>query len=181
MVFFTSEQTGFDIPSLMREYGATVWTSIEDVPSYALDGISVDVLDRVDGIVLDIANHSPNFHYLLAQSIVLQKPTLCLYPESSPPRDILKHLYRKNIPKTIHKVPYTESSIRDIIRQFVTSVQPAQRRTKETPNIKFTLRLTESLDEYLAWLSDNYNINKAEYIRKLIEQQRDNDSNYRNA
>ena len=90
---------------------------------------------------------------------------------------MLMHLSKKTIPKCIYTKAYSPQSIEDCIMRFVNVLRPKD-LPEEIPNIKFTLRLTKTLDHYLDWLAKERCINKAEFIRELIAKQLSDDDRY---
>lgn len=177
MTIFLLNPSKSRIAELLNQPSIRVWADINDVPSYAQSGSILSALERVDAIVLEITQTDPDVQYMLAQAIISQKPTLCLYSKNQEPRDMLSHLSKKTIPKCIVVKCYTPSGLPEVVNRFVESlntVSPAE----EIPNIKFTLRLTTTLDKYLEWLMRERHINKAEYMRDLIKKQMDQDEKY---
>lgn len=166
-----------DITGVLQQRNIRIWSSINDVPTAVVGHSTLSMLERVDAVILELSEVSPNAQYILAQAIILQKPTLCLYPKQKPPRDLLNHLVHRNIPKMITTRAYTTVTVQDILANFLESLQPSI--CQEIPNIKFTLRLTPSLERYLQWLTDQKQINKAEFIRDLLKKQLESDQEYK--
>lgn len=177
MTIFLLNPSVAPIQELLNQPSLRVWADMNDVPTYALSGTTLGALERVDAIVLEITQTNPDVQYILAQAIILQKPTLCLYAKNQEPREMLSHLSKKTIPKCITVKCYSQSTLQEVVNKFIESVEPTA-PTEEIPNIKFTLRLTATLDKYLEWLARERNINKAEYMRSLIKKQMDQDEKY---
>lgn len=176
MIIYVGTTITPQINDSVRKFGATVWTN-QDAELLG-NAIALNGLAKVDAVVLDIASSSSDLHYILAQCIILQKPTLCLYDKKSVPREIVNHLTKPNVPKTIVVKSYSISNLATTIKQFISSVDE-QFLVEEVPNIKFTLRLTQSLDAYLQWLATVKQINKAAYLRQLMKREMDQDSEYK--
>ena len=49
---------------------------------------------------------------------------------------------------------------------------------KETPTIKFTLRITPRIERFLHWKTHNTKVSKADFLRELIERLIDQDEDY---
>lgn len=177
MTVFVLNRSSMRIRELIEQPSIRVWSSINDVPSYALAGVTLGALERVDAIVLEITESDPDVQYVLAQAIILQKPTMCVYAKNREPREMLTQLAKKTIPKCIHTKSYTGITLQPVLQKFIQSIQP-EYSIDEIPNIKFTLRLTKTLDNYLAWLARERNLNKAEYMRGLIQKELDQDDTY---
>ncbi len=164
-----------DIASLLREANVHVWSRMN--PGSDVTGFAWNALERVDAIILELAYPSDELHYVLAQSIVLHRPTLCLYPKNREPRELLQHLQKPSVPKTMVSRAYTSTSISEVLNKFLQSIDHNV-KLEETPNIKFTLRLTPALDHYLNWLAQYRGVNKADYLRKLLKEDADKNSDY---
>lgn len=166
-----------DIASVLHEAEVKVWTDMTHLPDAALSGFSLNALERVDGIILEISYPADELHYILAQAIVLQRPTLCLYPKNREPREMLLHLQKPTVPKSVIARSYTSTNLKDVLGKFLQSIDRTV-KLEDTPNIKFTLRLTPALEHYLDWLSQYQGINKADYIRRLIKEDADKNADY---
>ncbi|MBI2415197.1 MAG: hypothetical protein HYV33_00860 [Candidatus Kerfeldbacteria bacterium] len=177
MIVYVLNTSDTDIAQLVRTTGTTVWTSVQDAPRHALEGLTLNALERVNAIILEIAHPADELYYILAQAIILQKPTLCLYPKNKEPREVLQHLSKRTIPASVTKRPYTTATIEETVRKFLNAVDysiPAS----DIPNIKFTLRLTTTMERYLDWLAQERQLNKAEYLRAMLKRELDNDDTY---
>ena len=177
MIVFVSQYNAPLITSIVKRDGVTVWSSIDDVPKSENNGFGFNALERVHAMILDISQPDPNVQYLLAQAIVQHKPTLCIYSKANVPRDIINYLSQKNIPASIKHKSYTSSSLEHVLEQFLQSTNTTL-SSNETPSIKFTLRLTPTLDRYMKWLVDHRQANKAEYMRRLLTKAMKEDEEY---
>lgn len=177
MVVFLLNRGPMDIANLLRQAKITVWTSIKDMPTHARGDYAFNALERVDAIVLEIGRPAPELQFILAQAIVLRRPTLCLYTKSDEPHEILKHLTGHHVPKSIHIKSYTRANLDAIINKFLKSIDQSI-HLEDIPKIKFTLRLTEGLEHYLDWLAAQNQINKADYIRQLLRADSEQNENY---
>lgn len=177
MIVFLLNNASVDLSTLLRQANITVWTSIQDVPVQTRNDFSFNALERVDAVILDIGQPSAELQFILAQAIVLRRPTLCLYTKGKEPQHIVQHLTQHHIPKTITLKAYTRVNIDCVIDKFLKSIDHSV-QLEDTPKIKFTLRLTPGLEHYLAWLSDHKQINKADHIRNLIRTDADGNEDY---
>lgn len=166
-----------DIATLLRQANITVWTSIKDMPTQARNEYSFNALECVDAIVLEIGHSVPELQFILAQAIVLRRPTLCLYTKNNEPREILNHLTGHHVPKTITLKPYTRANLDDIVNKFLKTIDQSV-QLQDTHNIKFTVRLTEGLEHYLEWVASQKQINKADYLRQLLREDSERNENY---
>lgn len=168
MIIFVFDPTT-NITSLLQQANITIW-HYQKVGMVSYQEFASNTLQRVHGLILEITEPTPELHYLLAQAVILNKPTLCLYRKNRPPRDILNHLHKRNIPPSLITKNYTVATMDLVIQNFLHSMDVKITLT-ETPTIKFTLRLTPTIEQYLEWLAKQHpaQANKAEYIRALLK------------
>lgn len=177
MTVFVLNKASIDIAGLLRKANLSVWTSIQDVPASIMSNFSFNALSQVDAIILEIGHLSDELQFILAQAIILRKPTLCLYPKNKEPRDIMQMLSKSTVPKSIVTRCYTTTNIDQTIDKFLRSFDKTI-RLEQIPNIKFTVRLTPALEHYLEWLAKQDHINKADYIRQLLKKSADDNGTY---
>lgn len=164
-----------DLSTMLKAAKVNVWSRL--TPGSDVSGFAWNALERVDAIIIELAYPSDELHYVLAQSIVLQRPTLCLYPKNRQPHDMLAHLNKPSVPKTVIVRAYSSTNVREVLDKFLHSLDRTVSLV-ETPNIKFTLRLTPAIEHYLSWLAQYRKINKADYIRQLIKDDTDKNAEY---
>lgn len=177
MIIFVFDHTT-NVSNLLQQTNITIW-HYQTAGMVSYQEFASNTLQRVHGLILEITEPTPELHYLLAQAVILNKPTLCLYRKNKPPRDILSHLHKQNIPSRIVTKNYTVSTLEVVVQSFLQSIDTKITLT-ETPTIKFTLRLTPTIEQYLEWLAKQQpaNANKAEYIRALLKRAALQDSEY---
>ncbi|EKD75928.1 MAG: hypothetical protein ACD_43C00275G0005 [uncultured bacterium] len=177
MTVFLLNHGPVDIATMLRQANLRVWTSIADVPVQTRQVFNFNALESVNAMILEIGHPTPELQYILAQAVVLRRPTLCLYTKDKEPRDILNQLNSAHLPKCMNFKTYTRATVDIVIHRFLNSLDKTI-HLEDTPNIKFTLRLTPGIDDYLQWLARQKKINKAEHIRKLIREDSEKDDNY---
>lgn len=162
---------------LVKSAGITLWEKVEDVDLVSLTHSGLGLLEKVDGIILEVTEPSDQLNYILAQAILQQKPTLCLYQKNKEPRYLLSHLKRKGVPKGIEIKAYSEGTLNGLIDKFLKGLGDIS-EVNEKPQIKFTLRITDKIEKYLDYKSKQGKVNKAEYLRQLIEKEIDKDDGF---
>ena len=177
MITFLLNKAPTDLASILRQANVTVWTTMSELPAQAIGNFAWNALERVDAIVLEIAYPTDELNFILAQAIVLQKPTLCLFPKHREPHVMLNHLHKPNVPKSVITKCYTATTINEILAKFLQSIDRSV-SIAENPTIKFTLRLTPAIDHYLNWLAHYKQLNKADYIRKLLKDDAEQNADY---
>ena len=78
----------------------------------------------------------------------------------------------------LHIVFYTDSSLEKNILDALAKIEGVA--INEVPSIKFTLRITPSLERYLQWKSQETGLSKADFLRDFLQKEViDKDSQYR--
>src|SRR3989339_431522 len=128
-------------------------------------------LDEVDLLILEITHPTPDLHFILAQAILADKPTLCVYAKNQSPHTLLSYIKRRPAPRAIKTFSYTEKSLPGGLQHFLELHDKSLRKTDDLASIKFTLRLTPRIDRYLDVCTEKHHKTKADYIRDLLEEE----------
>lgn len=134
------------------------------------------LLDVMDGIVIEGSTPDPEVGYLLAYAIAQKKPTLFLSERGSTGRQILRYLDERKVPKVCQIRNYTAKTIPWLLTEFMKTID--SRDIKEIPRIKFTLRITPTIDEYLDWKTQNTKLKKADFLREEIDRLIEKDAEF---
>ena len=65
-----------------------------------------------------------------------------------------------------------------ILEKYRKTLEAGDKPKKNRPRIKFTLRITDDLEQYLNYKTINTKTSKAEYVRKMLEDKMKNDQEY---
>lgn len=128
-------------------------------------------LDQVDVLIIEITKPNQDIQFILAQAILAQKPTLCVYGKNQPPRELLAYIKRKSLPRPVRTFSYTESTIVKALEEYIRSLDPDAQDHDNLPTVKFTLRLSPRIERYLLWYTKQHGISKADYLRELLERE----------
>ncbi len=134
------------------------------------------LLDQVDAIVLEGSTSDMQVGYLLAYAISTGKPCLYLY-ERKGSAQLFRHLKLTQIPKTVTAVRYNRATVVGAVHSFLRTVSGVEIR--EAPRIKFTLRITKTIEQYLAFRTANTAFTKADWLRGEIERLMREDPKFR--
>lgn len=134
------------------------------------------LLEQVDAIVLEGSTSDAQVGYLLAYAITTGKPCLYLY-ERRGQAQLFRHLKPAQIPRTVTATRYTRADLAGTIHRFLATVSGVEIR--ESPRIKFTLRITKTIEQYLAFKTANTNLTKADWLRGEIERLMREDPKFR--
>ncbi len=129
-------------------------------------------------IVIEATQPTPAVHFLLAQAILLHKPTLCLYKKNRPPRALLAFIRRQKAPRIVRSLSYTADTLIDGVDKFFELHHPHHPIADHLPTMKFTIRLTPALDRYLEWASAKYRLPKADFLRDVLTRTALHDQDY---
>ncbi|MEK7540498.1 MAG: hypothetical protein AAB558_04600 [Patescibacteria group bacterium] len=167
------ERAQVEIVSTHSLYGETL-----PVERSLFDGKAFESLAPVDMLILEITEGNPDVNYLLAQAVLQQKPTLCLYKKNREPRDLLNYLIKRGTPKCITTHAYSENSLANFVDRFLAATTLLPGHMEDTPSIKFTLRLTPQVDRYLEYKSKKVNRTKADLLRDWLRLRMDEDEEF---
>lgn len=132
------------------------------------------LLERMDAFIIEGTTSDPQVGFLLAQAMAQRKPALYLYQRGTVPQ-VFSHLTQRELPKFIHVVAYDHHVDQDV-RQFLRSIEGV--KIREVPRLKFTLRITGTIEEYLHYKTHNTKLAKADYLREQLEVMMANDEQW---
>ena len=184
------QQKRYDkITGCLKKLGCVVFTNLTDPEEYTqgfskkelekIDQSGKVLLEYVDGIVIESSVPSTEIGYLIAFALSHAKPILYLTEHGSSLNKELESLGKdKNITKNLKIRYYDILSLEKNISDFVEIISGGK-ELKEIPSIKFTLRITPSLEKYLDWKSKKMSQTKAEFLRNLLNDIKKGDRGYR--
>lgn len=157
------------VTAVLERTGATVWTR-ESATGDALGGRTrQSPLERVRAIVIEGTKPDPEVGYLLAYAIAQKKPALLLTLKGHVRQSPLETFGKSHsIPKTLQQALYLPITAEKALLPFLERLDAIP--FLQVPSIKFTLRITEDIEEYLHWKTHNTKISKADYLRKAIQE-----------
>jgi len=136
----------------------------------------VPLMDRMDAFIIEGSTSDPEIGFLIAHAMALKKPTLYLYRRGMIPQ-VFSHLTQTELPKFIKVVSYTETNLSKAVLGFLTTIEGLA--VREIPHLKFTLRLTDSMDEYLHHRTHNTKQTKADFLRDELKRLMDADDDWK--
>lgn len=119
-----------------------------------------------DAAILELQHGDAAVGYLLALAVSQQLPTLCLVARGSllpEPLAAIRSDARCN--RLVRLEHYVPERVGQTVERFVTEVLG---RGYERASIKFTFRLTPSLDRYLGWRAKQARSDKATFLRRFL-------------
>lgn len=184
-VFIFDEQTDGRIQHLVEQSQIEVIAPHllygESLPAQRplFDGKTFESLAMIDLLILEITEANPDVNFLLAQAVLQQKPTLCLYRKNREPRDLLNYLIKRGTPKCITTHAYSDKSLSNFVERFLVANTNLPSPFEDIPSIKFTLRLTPQVDRYLEWKAKRLNRSKADILRDWLRLKMDEDFDFK--
>lgn len=133
------------------------------------------LLDQMDALVINGTESDEHAGYLVAYAITTKKPMLFLYTRGVVPQ-LFKHLTAKAIPRWIEVVAYTDKNLEPTVERFLGGLTGV--KIKEVPRIKFTLRITRSIERFLTFKTHNTKLTKADWLREEIEKKMESDEDW---
>lgn len=180
MVFIYDTKTNGEIERLCKEAGLDVLTpeGLRKKPKRTV-GDNQFFLEQVDLLIMEITQPERDATFLLAQAILLNKPMLCLYTKNKAPRALLDVIKHKVAPRPVKTLSYTDATLLDGVQRFLDTLLQVDLDRNDIPSIKFTLRLSPRIDDYLNWYSQQHSITKADYLRALLTRLAKQNKDYR--
>ncbi len=152
-------------PTLLQSCAASLRTiGAEPVPAVAERTASLPA--GVCGVIIEASHTDAAAGFVLAVAVQKQLPTLCLVPKGvSLPEPLASVRADPSCNRSLKLVRYEPGQLRRIVEQFAATCTG---RGPEQPTIKFTLRLTPSLDSYLTWRASRDRTEKAQFLRRYL-------------
>jgi len=142
----------------------------------AHEATATPLLDAMQAIIVEGSTTDPQTGYLLAYAFAEKRPLLYLYTRGESAPEVLRFMKMKDLPKHIMVATYTTESIERVVRTFLE--QLGNIKVREIPRLKFTLRLTSAMDEYLDFKTRNTKVTKADFLREKIDRLIEEDTDF---
>ncbi len=157
--------------SALQQKGATIYSNVEGMAQ------SVNLPKDLDAVVVLDEGIPSDTAYVVALSIARGKPILYLLKRGlSWPVEIQKLSESRELKKLIKLASFTPRKLSAIINEFLDQNHYKIKKYE----IKFTLRLNTELEQYVKWKSKKSKLDKAAFVRKLIENMKKEDEDYNN-
>lgn len=163
---YLNNQDAKDIMVYLKKAGADIVSNLSPTGERSAGDRS---LDKVDAFVFQGDRLDTKASYLIALVLAQNKEVLCLFPQGAKLDTSLKDLEADSkLAKKIHIELYKEDSLKEKILDFLKIIDNDSIRNLF--NIKYTLRISGKIADYLNWKADQENIKKADWIRDQIQQ-----------
>lgn len=163
------------IAKYLRQVGATM---INENSSKKIVGNFESSMEKVDALVIYGLSLDAQAGYWLAWAIAKNKDVLCLLPAGVKIDAALERLQQdqrsgKNL--RIEHFQGQEALLK--VANFLEAL--GQENLQEVYNIKYTLRLSRKINEFLEWKNKESGVDKATWLRQQIQNLMDQDANFK--
>jgi predicted HicB family RNase H-like nuclease len=132
---------------------------------------------KVDALLILAKNLDTQAAYLLALVLAQNRPVLCLLPKGVKIDATLENLSQQaNFAKKLQISFYASNDLKTQLISWLQTLDQANLRNLF--NIKYTLRLSGKISDYLNWKANNVKMSGADWLRQLIQENMDNDTAY---
>lgn len=121
---------------------------------------------QADLVVVEVSNKSFGVGQEIALAVASNKPVIALYNSSKEP-----HILRDAGTELILLTKYNETNIKSVLKQ-------ALDYSSEQQDIRFNFFISPTLIQYLDWVSKTKRVPRSVYLRKLIEEDMQNNEDY---
>ncbi len=136
-------------------------------------------LGKMHGVIIEGSQFASELGYILALALSHRRPLLYLQPQTLPMQEMLERVLEehRNNPLIFLEHYQTQEELQKRTEDFLSQIEVPTK--KERSNIKFTLRISRSMDNYLNWKSKNERLTKANFLRKkILDPMREKDVEY---
>lgn len=136
--------------------------------------VAVQPLEKVNALIVQAKKLDAQSGYLIALALTQNKHVLCLLPQNTRLDASMDEL--KNNSKYLSIQFYDEKNLPDKIFDFLKFFDKSS--FNDVVNIKYTLRLSSRISDYLDWKSKTENMPKADWLRDKIKDMMKLDKEY---
>ncbi|MBI4121808.1 MAG: hypothetical protein HY461_00595 [Parcubacteria group bacterium] len=134
-----------------------------------------------DAALLGAGGSDAQSTYLIALTLAKQKPVIYLLAKGRRLHPSVDHLLTDESCKNLVRiVTYTAATLEHDVARAIAAIE--DKELDELPSIKFTLRITSSMERYLQWKSKQTGMSKADFLRQRIQKEIiEKDTEYRDS
>lgn len=134
-------------------------------------------LSKIDALIIQASSLDAQAGYLIALALAQSKNVLCLLPEGKTPDSTLRSLKAdKSFTKKLYIEFYKTDNLTEKVSQFLQLLD--KHDMKELFNIKYTLRISRKINDYLNWKAKKVNMRKADWLRERVRELMKSDKEY---
>lgn len=164
---YLTDQNGKHLDQMLSDLGAH---KVERAEDGSLD------FSKIEAVIVNGNEDMVAASYVVAMAVAKQKPILFLLQKGSQIPNVITDFRNDKKTKKLFQLEfYTPENLARKIETFIFS---AEGGVKEVPSIKFTLRITPSMERYLQWKSKQTGISKADFLRHQLTQSAKSDKDF---
>jgi len=134
-------------------------------------------LEKFDAFVFQGEKFDDKVGYLIALALAQSKAVLCLLPIGAKLEEALATLKgNKNLSKYLFIEFYDKDNLNVKLANFLQKLD--REIVRDLFNIKYTLRVSNKINDYLNWKAKKLTVNKADWLRDKIKDIITNDADY---
>ncbi len=123
-----------------------------------------------DAVFIRASDKDDQSTYLIALALAKQKPVLYFSEQGKRIDPAIKNLQQHELFKRLLRiVAFTPATLDRDIAKAVSGIEDGT--LAELPTIKFTLRITPTMERYLQWKSKKTGLSKADFLRQVVQDQ----------
>lgn len=175
------------ISAILKESGIMVLSNVKELSTNSLTNQEIVqaehngqiLLDKVDAFIIDGSEPNPEAGYIIAYALFRKKYILYLMPGGKSLDHALAQLAkRKESAPYFHARHLAPQVLLRHIKDFLRLLS-VEAKENEAPSIKFTLRITPKIDQYLSWRANRSGLKKADFLREMIDVEIKKDGYYK--
>lgn len=134
--------------------------------------IAIEPREDFDLMIADIEETSTALGCSIAIALTNRKPVLCLYSEKSTNKSNMLPPQQEKYFKFLTAKAYNKNNLQEIIKNFL-------EEKDEQMHSRFNFFVSSEISNYLDWITFNRQQSRADFIRRLIHEQLDEDKQYK--
>ena len=166
------DQTGKTILAYLRKTGATVISNLSAISQE--QDLS---LEEVDAVVVQGDDLGTEASYFVALALSQNKHVLFLLSKKSAINSTLKALQKnKNFSDRVHIMIFNQADLQQKVLDFLQVLD--QDSGRDIVSLKYTLRISPKISDYLSWKTKDAGQRKADWLRQMIKETMNKDQKY---
>jgi hypothetical protein len=122
-----------------------------------------------DAVLMRASPEDSQSTYLIALALAKQKPVIYLYSKGQKIDGSIDQLRQDDsFKRLLRLVEFTTATLDRDVAKAIAAVE--DHAMVEQPSIKFTLRITPSMERYLQWKSKKTGLSKADFLRQVVHE-----------
>lgn len=156
------------IESAIKNVGHKVESSTSDTNNNDYSSSETSAISKCDVFMVEASTPTAQLGFELAFATEKGIPTVILYRDDAGMPLVAVNSKTKPVIRS-YKVNEIEKDIKNILEEISNKIDN-----------QFTFNLTPQISEFLNWITSNNKINRADYIRGLIDNARQKSTEYKN-